>query len=108
MTIPVGGTCDLIAGFFPGALGNRSATITLTDNSATPVVFTVSGTGTEGYYEATASGAVHAFGDAQLYGDISRSAIKAPIVNITQTGDNGGYWLTGSDGGVFAFGDANY
>jgi hypothetical protein len=34
--------------------------------------------------------------------------LAAPIVAITATSDNGGYWLVGSDGGIFSFGDAPY
>jgi hypothetical protein len=108
VTIPPAGTCDLIVAFLPGAVGNRSAAITLTDSGTTPVVISVQGVGTEGYYETSAQGAVSAFGDAQLFGDASGSPLKAPIVGISQTGDDGGYWLVAADGGVFSFGDASF
>ena len=34
--------------------------------------------------------------------------LQRPVVGITPTADNGGYWLDASDGGIFAFGDAGY
>ena len=34
--------------------------------------------------------------------------LTRPVVGITPTADEGGYWLVGSDGGVFAFGDAGF
>ncbi len=103
-----GGTCELLVGFLPGALGLRSATITPTDSGVSPPVIPLQGTGTEGYYETTAGGAVSPFGDAQFLGDTSQSRLKMPIVDVAQTGDGAGYWLTASDGGVFTFGDAPY
>jgi len=104
----VGASCQLDVSFLPGALGTRQATITPVDNSKSPPVITLQGIGTEGYLETTAEGAVRGFGDAQLFGDTSQSKLKAPVVSITSTGDNGGYWLIATDGGVFTFGDAPY
>ena len=31
-----------------------------------------------------------------------------PVVGVSGTADNAGYWLVASDGGIFAFGDAGY
>ena len=35
-------------------------------------------------------------------------ALQRPVVGITPTVDDGGYWLVASDGGIFAFGDAGF
>jgi hypothetical protein len=107
-TTPPGAVCDLDLGFLPGALGPRSATITPIDSGTNRSVISMQGTGTEGYYETTAEGAVHIFGDATFFGDTSQSRLKAPIVGIAQTGTGFGYWLVASDGGIFAFGDASF
>ena len=71
-------------------------------------MITVTGVGTEGYYETTADGTVATHGDAHPEGDTSQLTIKAPIVASASTGDNGGYWLAASDGGIFSFGDAEF
>jgi hypothetical protein len=103
-------SCHLFAIFLPGALGARSASITLTDSggSALSPPVSVSGTGSIGYYIASATGAVRNFGDAQSFGDASNLPLNHPIVGIAQTGDNGGYWLVASDGGIFTYGNAQF
>ena len=35
-------------------------------------------------------------------------SLQRPVVGITPTADEGGYWLVASDGGIFAFGDAGF
>jgi len=107
-TVAAGASCTILVGFAPGALGLRSATIIPSDSSTTPPVITVEGTGTEGYYETTAQGAVYAHGDAQQVGDASGTPLVQPIVGMATTGDDAGYWLVASDGGVFTYGDATY
>jgi hypothetical protein len=102
-------SCTLNVSFLPGALGARKATITPVDGSKMPPVIALSGTGTEGYLETTTEGIVRGFGDAQVFGDTSGMTLKAPIVTIATTGDNGGYyWEVASDGGIFSFGDAQF
>ena len=34
--------------------------------------------------------------------------LQRPVVGITPTTDDGGYWLVASDGGIFSFGNANF
>jgi hypothetical protein len=34
--------------------------------------------------------------------------LQRPVVGITPTADNNGYWLVATDGGVFAYGDAGF
>jgi hypothetical protein len=106
--IAIGQSCQIEVGFLPGALGPRAATLTFIDGTANPLTITLSGTGTEGYYESTADGSVDAFGDAGFYGDMSQVPLTKPIVGMAATGDDGGYWLVASDGGIFSFGDANF
>ncbi|HXA73440.1 MAG TPA: hypothetical protein VNV83_04295, partial [Acidimicrobiales bacterium] len=111
ITLPAGQSCNIDYFFNPGALGGRSATITLLDNSVpgNPLASTsVSGTGTIGYYQVSSTGKVAHFGDALFYGDASQTPLSHPVEGITQTGDDGGYWLVANDGGVFNYGDAGF
>ena len=95
--------------FFPGALGDRSATITLQGSAdTTGVSMQVTGTGAIGYYQVDRFGDVTYAGDATYSGDAGSLTLNRPIVAITPTGNNGGYWLVASDGGIFAFGDAGF
>jgi len=107
-SIAPGKSCTLYVWFIPAGLGSRQATVTANDGSASPPVITLSGTGTEGYYETTTQGAVYPHGDAQGFGDTSGTALAAPIVGSAASSDARGYWLVASDGGVFAFGDAAF
>jgi L,D-peptidoglycan transpeptidase YkuD (ErfK/YbiS/YcfS/YnhG family) len=61
-----------------------------------------------GYWVASATGQVSAFGSAQLFGSLVGVDLDAPIVGIFATSDGRGYYLLGADGGVFAFGDARF
>jgi hypothetical protein len=107
-TVAVGGTCQVQIAFVPGAIGERDATISPSDGSASPPTVTLSGVGTEGYYETTATGAVFSHGDANNLGDTAGTHLTKPIVATATTGDDGGYWLAASDGGIFTFGDAGF
>jgi hypothetical protein len=109
VTIAAGASCFLEVYFAPGALGQRSATMTLDDNEVgTTFSLALNGIGTEGYYQAGANGVVSTYGDAYSYGDMSKKTLAAPIVSMTLTPDGGGYWLLGADGGIFSFGDASF
>jgi hypothetical protein len=104
-----GESCTPEIDFLPGALGNRSAMMTIqgsADTSALSVSLT--GTGTIGYYEVDSDGDVAAAGDARFYGDTGSVNLNHPIVAMAATGDDGGYWLVASDGGIFSFGDAQF
>lgn len=57
-----------------------------------------------GYWLATASGKVFAFGDAPFRGRLKHS--KTRIADIAATPSGRGYWLLARTGRVFAFGDA--
>ena len=107
-SLAAGASCLVMVSFSPNALGARQATLTPVDGSASPPVIVLTGTGSEGYYEVTATGAVFAHGDAQLLGDMSGTPLAKPIVGMAATGDDGGYWLVASDGGIFSFGDATF
>jgi hypothetical protein len=106
--LAAGQSCDVQVSFVPGELGLRQATLLPLDGTTTPASVALSGTGTEGYYEITAQGAVSAHGDAQQLGDTSTTHLTQPIVASAATGDDGGYWLAAADGGIFTFGDAGY
>jgi hypothetical protein len=106
-TLGPGENCTENVAFVPGALGNRTATLIPIDGLTSSPSIYLSGTGTEGYYIATAGGNVTSYGDAQFQGGLAHVP-TAPIVDIVTTGDDGGYWMVGSDGQVYNFGDATY
>ncbi len=104
-----GQSCTPVINFYPGALGNRSATMTIQGSADTsPVSVPLSGTGTIGYYEVDSYGDVATAGDASYFGDTGSVNLNYPIVGMAATGDDGGYWLVASDGGIFSFGDARF
>jgi hypothetical protein len=104
VTLAAGQSCTVGVDFYPGALGARSAALSL--GSGVSVALT--GTGGIGYYQVSSTGAVAHAGDAAYYGDASTVPLNHPIVGMAQTGDNGGYWLVASDGGIFNYGDAPF
>ncbi len=95
--------CAVDVYFYPGALGDRSATMTIAG-----IPITLSGTGSIGYYQVDSQGKVAHTGDAGYFGDAGSINLNKPIVAITPTGDNGGYWLVAADGGIFNYGDASF
>jgi hypothetical protein len=104
-----GQSCTPVIEFFPGALGDRSATMTIQGSAdASPLSVSLTGTGTVGYYEVDSYGDVAPEGDASYYGDTGSLNLNYPIVGMAATGDNGGYWLVAADGGIFTFGDAGF
>ncbi|MGH9003901.1 MAG: hypothetical protein ACRDYV_12310, partial [Acidimicrobiia bacterium] len=58
-----------------------------------------------GYWQATATGDVLAFGDAA---DLGSARVNVPVVGMARTPSGGGYWLVAGDGGIFSFGDATF
>ncbi len=103
-----GGSCAIDAYFLPGALGTRSATLTMTDSTGSSTALPLTGVGGIGYYQVDATGAVAYGGDAAFWGDASTTTLNHPIVGMASTGDDGGYWLVASDGGIFNYGDADF
>ena len=63
-----------------------------------------------GYWLATADGAVYTVGDAPNLGSPQSLGLKLskPIVGIASTPTRKGFYLFGADGGVFCFGDASF
>ena|GEM_PF-4949515 len=107
-TVFPGETCTLLVVFIPGSAGPRSATATVDDQSATHPTVNLSGNGTLGYYEASATGAVYAFGNATNVGDVSGFTLSAPVVSMATTPITSGYWLATADGGIFSYGTARF
>ncbi len=69
--------------------------------------FTVTSTpsgGVEGYWEASSSGSVYAFGDAPTEGSLAGTTLPSPIVAMAADPSGKGYWLAGANGSVYAFG----
>ena len=60
-----------------------------------------------GYGVVTSFGALFAFGDFPVAGDMAGRALDAPIVGVAASGASG-YHLVASDGGIFSFGDAQF
>ena len=63
-----------------------------------------------GYWTATWTGGVNAYGGAPWMGSPTFSGIhlNKPIVGMAPTPDGNGYWMVASDGGIFSYGDANF
>jgi hypothetical protein len=60
------------------------------------------------FWLANAAGMIWNYG-ATFYGDAADAgSLAAPIVGITPTADDRGYWEVASDGGMFSFGDAPF
>lgn len=59
-----------------------------------------------GYWIATTTGAVSAFGAAGAYGSLATT--PSPIATILANPTGKGYWLASRRGDVFAFGDAQF
>jgi hypothetical protein len=62
----------------------------------------------QGYWVATANGAVFPFGTAPSLGSPVVPRLNGPIVGVAALPDGSGYWEVGRDGGVFAFGAARF
>jgi hypothetical protein len=72
-----------------------------------PVVGVAETSTGHGYWEATAAGALYAFGDARYLGRIPSTATNGnPVVGIAASPGDGGYWLLRRSGQVTAFGAA--
>jgi hypothetical protein len=109
LVIVPGDFCYPDISFFPGALGDRAATLTIQGSEdPTPISVSLDGTGTTGYYQVDSHGNVGVSGDATSFGGAGSLSLSKPIVAITPTGDDGGYWLVASDGGIFSYGDAQF
>jgi hypothetical protein len=55
-----------------------------------------------------ADGGIFTFGSAVFHGSTGSLKLQRPVVGITPTGNDEGYWLAATDGGVFAFGNAGF
>ena len=104
ITLAAGAGCAMDVFFFPGRLGDRGATATITGSAGSPAQISFDGQGSIGYYQVDEFGDVQEYGDANNFGDTGNDNLNEPIVGMAATGDNGGYWLVSSDGGIFSFG----
>ena len=64
--------------------------------------------GATGYWIATSTGQLVAFGNLPNAGSTAGIGLNAPIVGIAGHPSGQGYWLLGRDGGVFTFGTAGF
>ena len=90
------------------AFGSAREYGALPDATSQAVVGIVRTRSANGYWLATASGRVFAFGDAGFFGDASDVSLNSPVVAIATTPTGHGYWLVAADGGLFSFGDAAF
>ena len=107
ITLGPGDSCLMDVQFLPGAVGARSATMTITASDGSRTSVNLSGNGSIGYYQVDEFGHVANYGDAAWYGDTGQERLNSPIVGMATPG-NGGYWLVAADGGVFSFGIARF
>jgi hypothetical protein len=70
-----------------------------------PYASASSAEGQAGYWLASSSGVVSAYGGAEHLGSLSAQG-SSPVVGIAPTPDAGGYWLATASGQVYGFGDA--
>jgi hypothetical protein len=61
---------------------------------------------TDNFWLATPAGALYGFG-VPSYGSPA-APLNRPLVGVTATTDQQGYWMVASDGGVFSYGDAHF
>jgi len=64
--------------------------------------------GSTGYWIASNTGQLVAFGNLPNAGGTSNRALASPILGLCARPSGKGYWLFGGDGGVFSFGDARF
>jgi hypothetical protein len=86
------------------AVGNGNQPL----SGAATAIATTSVGGQQGYWVASSTGDVDAFGSAVSYGNLTGTTLNAPIIAMVATADGQGYYLLGADGGIFSFGDAKF
>ena len=59
--------------------------------------------GGNGYWATYPNGTVVANSPAPVLGDMAGQNLAKPVVGMSETSDDNGYWLVASDGGIFAF-----
>ena len=75
---------------------------------ASGLVVGIAGTYTgDGYWQASATGLVSAYGDAAFFGD-NLGLLNQPVTGIASHPTKYGYWLVAADGGVFTFGNSEF
>lgn len=98
-----------LSGALTAATTRTAAMAETTVTAAAGDVVDIAATPTgNGYWIATANGAVFGFGDADVHGSMTGRTLNRPIVAMAPSANGHGYWLVASDGGVFAFGDARF
>jgi hypothetical protein len=102
-----GSSCTVIVSFFPGAIGNRSAYMSIPGLEGSILL---SASGSIDYFQVDTRGHVNVFegGNAEWSGDAGSTPLDRPVVGMAATPDGKGYWLVASDGGVFSYGDAQF
>lgn len=85
----------------------RLASLTDAVGGGVPVADAVTA-GQDGAWVAETDGTVVAEAGATSYGDASRTALAAPVVDMAVSPSGQGYWLLGGDGGVLNYGDAGF
>ena len=69
--------------------------VTPTPTPTPPVVTSPSSTGSHGYWLVGSDGGIFTYGDAAFYGSTGNLRLQRPVVGITPTAGDLGYWLGG-------------
>ncbi|MGH9104860.1 MAG: hypothetical protein ACRDZX_03305, partial [Acidimicrobiales bacterium] len=102
-----GQKCHLFVTFVPAHSGRARATVTVHLPGRVDQVG-VSAYAGDGFWRATARGAILASGGGGLRGSAARIRLARPVVGMAATPNGGGYWEVAADGGVFSYGDAKF
>ena len=108
VVLTAGASCTMNVYFYPGAPGDRSATMTIQGSVGTGWSGNLSGVGTIGYYQVGSRATWPRWAMRATTAMPVTRRFNHPIVGIAATGDGGGYWLVASDGGIFSYGDAQF
>jgi streptogramin lyase len=105
-------SCAIAVAFGPGALGARSATLTVQTSGGTLTSNMtgngVPGTAGGGYWLVATDGGIFNYGTAKFFGSTGAIHLNKPIVGMAKTPSGAGYWLVATDGGIFSYGDAKF
>jgi hypothetical protein len=102
-SIAVGRSCEAGIAFKPPALGQYTATLTVSGPNGVQTI-PLHGVASRGYRLVGADGGIFSFGGANFLGSTGGFHLNRPIVGMADDPATGGYWLVASDGGVFSFG----
>jgi hypothetical protein len=102
-SMAVGHSCQAAINFSPPAVGEYTASLSLSGPNGVQNVPLV-GVASRGYRLVASDGGIFSFGGANFLGSTGAIHLNRPIVGMANDQQTGGYWLVASDGGIFSFG----